>query len=145
MKSVLLLMEAVVLAGPLTLFVAFTSIIFLMGLIDLTLDHSGPHFTFVGAIIAWAFGVFALVKLWSLSLQTAKGYRFSFDRSFWLALVVSVGCFIELMTIVGRLSVLIALPAYLLTAHMSLLQWRRNDAQPGVPADGPRPTGSARG
>ncbi|WP_211234528.1 hypothetical protein, partial [Solimonas soli] len=72
----LIFIEAVVLAGPITAFVAYSSILAaVFGLPTLVWSFGAPgrfEPTFAAVLCALPLGVFALVHLWSLTRSTAK-------------------------------------------------------------------------
>lgn len=137
--------EAGVLIGPLTGFVAYSSVFVVVGYIALVASINEPvaahDVPFLAGLFAFPLGVFALVELWSLVKSTAKRHLHAFGRRFWLAIasaVVSSGVFAYLFWPLGVW--LGVAPAFLLLGHMAFLQWQLHAAKQGIQ---PGPGGSA--
>ena len=87
---VLLFLEAVLLAGPITGLVAYLSVPALLmyfGIaLGLFLGHpqggwSGEDSPFLAALVSLPLGIFALAQLWVLSVRTAQGRPYRFGRT----------------------------------------------------------------
>jgi hypothetical protein len=140
-RDILYFAEAGILIGRLTGFFAYSSIFVFAGYLALSTSIGEPvaahDFPFVFGLIAFQFGVFALLKLWSLVKSTAKRRLHSFRHGFWLAIASAVFSSAAFANLFWPLGVWLGIvPTFCLLGHMLFLQSQLHAAQQGLQPDG---------
>lgn len=147
----LIFLEALALAGPVTAFVVYSSIlavVYGVPTLGWSLGAPGRFDPFLAVVLcALPLGAFSLVHLWSLTRSTAKGHRHSFGRTFRLAVVSAIISSAALVSVLGLAALLLGVAApCILLAHMAYLQRRLQvGAQLSAPADVPSAPSALRG
>ena len=136
LRKFLLTIEAVVLAGPITVFVLYaTPFALTFGIGSLLMPLIDPQSRFepflIFAVLGCGAGVFALAVLWRLVLYTIMNRFFPFDRTFfwgmWLGLIATIS--IVLLYRFPAVA-LFAVPVIVLSLHFIWLQRQLQNGEP---------------